>query len=256
MNRHVGSLQWAALGGGALNRQDRLRLIGQVMLTRIGQLPEPVRRQLGFTDSATARVDLEAIRLPDSPAALRASEHCQQLSAPWLFNHCLRTYVWAALLAQVDHIKFDAELLFVASALHDLGLTAEHSCQEAGCACFAVEGARAAQRFATQLGWPAERSERLAEAISLHLNVRVGLGQGAEAHLLHEGAALDVIGARIRQLGPRAIATTLERYPRLDIKSQLAPAIKEQARLRPNSRAEFLVGLGFTRMIRAAPLGD
>lgn len=256
MNRQVGSLHWAAQGGGALRRQDRLRLVGQAMLTRIGQLPERLRRQLGFADAAAARIDLTAIRLPDSPAALRASEHSQLLSAPWLFNHCLRTYVWAALLAQVERIEFDSELLFVACALHDLGLTAAHSCQESGCACFAVEGARAAQRFATQLGWQAERSERLAEAISLHLNVRVGLGQGAEAHLLHEGAALDVIGARIHQLGPHAIATTLERYPRLGFKNGLVPAIKQQAHLRPNSRAAFLLDLGFSRMIRAAPLGE
>lgn len=255
MNRHVGSWHWAAQTNGALRRQDRLCLVGQAMLTRIGQLPERLRRQLGFADAAAARIDLTSIRLPDSSAALRASEHSQQLSAPWLFNHCLRTYVWAAMLAQVDRIKFDSELLFVACALHDLGLTAAHSRQEAGCACFAVEGARAAQRFATQLDWPAERSERLAEAIALHLNVRVGLRQGAEAHLLHEGAALDVIGARIQQLGPQAIASTLERYPRLDIKNELAPAMKQQAHLRPNSRAAFLLGLGFTRMIRAAPLG-
>lgn len=256
MTRHVGSLHWAAQTNGALRRQDRLHLIGQVLLTRLGQLPERVRRQLGFGDGAAARIDLTTIRLPDSPDALRASEHCQQLSAPWLFNHCLRTYVWAVLLAQVDRISFDAELLFVASALHDLGLTATHSCQEPGCVCFAVEGARAAQRFAIQMGWDAERSERLAEAISLHLNVRVGLGQGAETHLLHEGAALDVIGARIRQLGPNAIATTLERYPRLDIKSELVPAIKQQAHQHPKSRAAFLAAQGFTRMIRAAPLGD
>lgn len=256
MNRDVGSWHWAEQGGGALRRQDHLRLVGQAMLTRIGQLPERLRRQLGFADATAARIDLAAIRLPDSPAALRASEHSQLLSAPWLFNHCIRTYVWAALLAQADRIEFDAELLFIACALHDLGLTAAHSCQEPGCACFAVEGARAAQRFATQLGWPAERSERLAEAISLHLNVRVGLGQGAEAHLLHEGAALDVIGARIGQLGPHAIATTLERYPRLGFKNELVPAIKQQAHLRPNSRAAFLLGLGFSRMIRATPLGD
>ena len=256
MNRHVGSLHWATLTGGALRREDRLRLVAQTMLTRLGQLPERLRRQLGFADATATRLDLTAIRLPDSPAALRASEHSQLLSAPWLFNHCQRTYIWAALLAQVERIEFDAELLFIACTLHDLGLTAAHSCQEPGCACFAVEGARAAQRFVTQLGWPAERSERLAEAISLHLNVRVGLGQGAEAHLLHEGAALDVIGVRIHQLGPRAIATTLERYPRLGFKSQLVPAIKQQARLRPNSRAAFLLGLGFSQMIRTTPLEE
>lgn len=253
MNRGVGGAEWAAQGG-ALRRQDRIRLMGQALLARVAMLPERLRLQLGFGDSAAHRIDLEAICLPDSPAALRASEHSQQLSAAWLFNHCVRTYVWGALLAQVDRIQFDQELLFVACALHDLGLTATHSCRESGCECFAVEGARAAQRFVTQLDWEAERSDRLAEAISLHLNVRVGLEQGAEAHLLHEGAALDVIGARIRHVGSKSVVSTLERYPRLGFKDEMVMAMQEQSRIRPRSRAAMLVGLGFNHMIRSAPL--
>lgn len=255
MNTRVGSLPWSAQGG-ALSSPDRMRLIGQAMLTRLAQLPSRLRRQLGLSDGMARRINPDVICLPDSPAALKAHEHSQHLSAPWLFNHCMRTYVWAAMLAQADRIKFDPELLFVASALHDLGLSTAHSCQEAGCACFAVEGARAAHRFAEQLGWEDERRERMAEAIALHLNVRVGMSQGAEAHLLHAGAAMDVIGARIRQLHTDSIATTLERYPRLDFKHEMASAMQQQAHIRPDSRAAFLRGLGFIRMIRAAPLGE
>lgn len=162
----------------------------------------------------------------------------------------------AHLVAQSEQIKFDEELLFVASVLHDLGLTESRKCKEPACACFAVEGARAAEQFAAEIGWENERRERLSEAISLHLNVRVGLHYGPEAHLLHEGAALDVIGARIRELHPASVESVLKQYPRVTFKQEMSAAMKEQARERPHSRAAFLVGLGFVGMIRSAPLED
>ncbi len=255
MNNSVGTKGWAALGG-ALRRQDRVRLTGQALLSQLAALPANLRIRLGFSDVATARIDLGTIRLPDSAAALRASEHARALSQPWLFNHCLRTYVWGAMLGQLDQINFDQELLFVASTLHDLGLTDSHNCKEPSCSCFAVEGARAAHSFVAAIGWENERCDRLAEAISLHLNVRVGLGHGPEAHLLHEGAALDVIGARLRQIGPKAASAVLEQYPRLGFKQHMVVSMKEQARARRGSRAAFLAGLGFVGLIRSAQLED
>jgi hypothetical protein len=255
MTSAVGTRAWA-VSGGSLRKKDRIRLVAQALLVRISLLPQRLRSQLGFGDSAANRIDLSAIRFPDSIASRRASELAESLSTPWLFNHCLRTYVWGAMLAQSEQIKFDEELFFVASALHDLGLTENHKCKESGCACFAVEGARAAEQFVAEIGWEKERRDRLAEAILLHLNVRVGIQYGPEAHLLHEGAALDVIGARIREIHPTSIESVLKQYPRLTFKQEMSAAMKEQARERPHSRAAFLVGLGFIGMIRSARLED
>lgn len=254
MYASVGSAAWAARGG-ALRPQDRMRLLGQLMLSRLGQMPERLQARLGFGHAAHP-LDLAAIRAPDSAAVVRTVALVESLSSPALYNHCLRTYVWGALLAQAGGIAFDEELFFVASLFHDIGLTSAHNCQDSSCACFAVEGARAAEHYAVEFGWEAERRERLAEAISLHLNVRVGLGHGAEAHLLHDGAALDVIGARLGEIDRKSIDSVLARYPRLDIKAELAAGIKAQARQRPHSRAAFLARLGFIGLLRATPLVD
>lgn len=255
MSGTVGTRAWAA-SGGSLRKQDRIRLVAQALFARMSLLPRRLRGQLGFGDSTASCIELSAIRIPDSIAARRASELVESLSAPWLFDHCLRTYVWGAMLAHAGQIKFDEELFFVASALHDLGLVESHKSKEPGCACFAVEGARAAEKFAAGVGWENERRERLGEAITLHLNVRVGLRHGAEAHLLHEGAALDVIGARFGELHPATVEEVLRKYPRAAFKQELSAAMKQQARERPRSRAAFLVGLGFVGMIRSAPLED
>jgi len=64
MKNSVGTRGWAA-SGGALRRQDRVRLAGQALLSRLAALPENLRLHLGFSDVATARIDVGAILLPD-----------------------------------------------------------------------------------------------------------------------------------------------------------------------------------------------
>lgn len=251
MRTIVGTNGWAVLGGGVRPR-DRVRLVGQMLMDQMTLLPRRVRRRLGLSDRRFRHVDPDAVPFPDSAIVLQAVEQARRLSEPWLFNHCMRTYVWGGLLAQMDRIAFDAEMLFVASVLHDLGLTAEHWCRDARCSCFAVEGAQAARRFAVEQGWGPAQVDRLAEAICLHMNVRVSLRHGAEAHLLHAGAALDVVGARIRQLGASVVVAVLERYPLMNFKNQMAGAMQRQADARPTSRAAFLARWGFIDMIRTA----
>ena len=100
------------------------------------------------------------------------------------------------------------------------------------------------------------RQEVVAEAIALHLNVRVSLSHGVEAHLLHEGAALDVVGARCGEVAATTRNEVLGGHPRLEMKSGLVAAFEQQSTMRPRSRAGLLCGLGFISMIRQAPFED
>ena len=202
-------------------------------------------------------VDLDSIRFPDSALGKSAGELLASVSAPWLVNHCLRTFLWAAILGKKGQHRFDEELLFVASALHDLGLTTAGARLSPDRAeCFAVEGAFAAEEFLAKRGLDHRGQEVVAEAISLHLNVRVSLAHGVEAHLLHEGAALDAVGARLEDVAAATRNEVLGAHPRLEMKSSLVRAMKEQASIRPRSRAGFLCGHGFISMIRHAPFED
>lgn len=246
----MGTRQWALTSNGALEKSERRKMLMQIMLKRVGSIPKRVRRSLGLSDPQLARIDIDAIRIPDSAAARSAGTLVASSSEPWMVNHCTRTYLWGAMLAQSHRIKFDEELLYVATSLHDIGLTERHGCSADCAACFAVEGARVAEQFSDRLGWPHERRDRLSEAISLHLNVRVGLAQGHEAHLLHAGASVDIIGARLRELHVDSARDVLARHPRLDFNTEMASKMNNEARDRPHSRAAFLVGLGLAGLIR------
>jgi hypothetical protein len=199
--------------------------------------------------------DLDALSVPDSAACRGAVELVTEVSEPWLANHCLRTHLWAWLLGKSEGRAFDEELLFVSAILHDLGLTAGGSRLTTQAAdCFAVEGAFAAEAFLERAGFgDAGRRRRSAEAIAMHLNVRVPPAAGTEAYLLHEGAALDVVGARIDEIGASTREQALTRHPRLEMKAGLAEAMKAQSRARPGSRAALLCRFGFIPMIRRAP---
>lgn len=246
----VGDLAWARRSGGRLGGNDQLRLLAQVMLARVNLL---LRKQ----ERAPFFVDIESLRIPDSALCASATELLASVSEPWLANHCLRTYLWAAIVGTKERRAFDEELLFVASALHDLGLTDVCSRFRVPSAdCFAVEGALAAEAFLEQQGEESGRRRRVAEAISLHLNARVAPDQGVEAHLLHEGAAMDVIGARVEEVDDRTRSQVLDRHPRFEMKVGFVVAMKQQSQARPRSRAALLCRLGFIPMIRRSPFAS
>jgi hypothetical protein len=245
----VGTLAWAERSGGVLRSGGRLRLVvGGV----VGLIESGWGKAAGL---GLAELDLvRTLEAPQSTVARAANELCAKVSPPSLYNHCLRTYAWAVLLAARDGAPVDREALYVASVLHDLGLCEAYRTPDGG--CFAVHGGREASGFLRRLGWPEARALVVAEAISLHLNTYVGSGFGAEAELLHQGAALDVIGLRFKRVPRAARERVVAAHPRLDMKRELAELMREQAHRSPQSRAAFLCGLGFVDRINAAPFAS
>jgi hypothetical protein len=246
-SNQIGSMAWARLTGGSLRKNERLHLVAQAMLYRLSALPARALRKFGMTASAVTKIDLGRIRVPDTRAAQEALDLCTQASPAFLVNHCVRTYLWGALLAAGAELEYDEELFYVASILHDLGLT-DHA-HDGNCSCFAAQGALAATSFARSQGWPQDRQSALADAICLHLNVRVDPDLGMEAHLVHEGAAMDVVGARIREVHRDTRDAVLAHHPRLGFKTEINDLLRHQANIRPASRMGFLVQMGFSGLI-------
>ncbi len=242
----VGTLDWARRSGGRLSWQERFGQVRAGFVAQLGLLPKPWRRRMPV-DPAVA---LPA-GPPDSEAARGAYAHAEQVSPPWLMGHALRTWLYGELSAACRGIGHDEELLYVICVLHDLGLTETHEGKNGELGCFAVEGAYVAGDFLSACGWPEERATAVAEAVSLHLNITVPMERhGPEAHLLNEGAGLDVVGRRLNEL-PRAQVKEIEsRHPRDGFYDGFADLMAKQARTRPDSRAALMWKLGFKRYMR------
>lgn len=235
-----------------MRARDRLALQAQIARLFLERVPRALRRRLG-TSSEKLRTDLERIQLPDTSTARAAADLCAEASSEAIANHAFRTYLWARLLALRDGVGYDDELLYVASVLHDLGLT-ERFWGRADSQCFSVDGGEVALEFASAQGWPRGRADALAEALVLHLNIQVRDRQGVEARLMQSGTTLDVTGARLGGLARDTAAAVVARHPRLGLKSEFTDWFRREIERRPDGRLAFLdekVGLG--RRMQAAP---
>lgn len=167
--------------------------------------------------------------LPDSPTTRAADALCRDASEPFLANHQLRSYLWAAVLGRARGIEVDHESLFVAAALHDLGLTERYW----GDACFEVNGGEAAARFLIERGWPADRADVVRRAIVLHIEQSIPIELGAVAHVLDLGVTVDVSGGRLDEIDPEVRSTVLAAYPRLDFKRRMTEVLRRDADAHP-----------------------
>jgi predicted HD phosphohydrolase len=190
-------------------------------------------------------------QIPDSRLAGEAAELVRTCEPDFLMNHSFRSYFWSVALAERDHVRFDAELLYVAALLHDLGLVARFDTGR----CFEDDGAEAAAELAAAEGWPSERREALAQAIRLHVAAEIVLADGPEAYLLWHATGLDVTGHRHGELTPRIVEDVVRDYPRVDFKRGFAALIADEAARKPNPScwAVMAVAGGIDERIAAAP---
>ena len=240
----VGSPIWVARTRGSLNVRDQLRFALAAVAREVTALPATVRSR-----RSTGRV-LDAYQTPPDTRLARAMEQAagSALPAP-LLAHSIRTWIWGGMLAEIDRIAYDQELLYVAALLHDLGLAPDHRPgPEVG--CFAVHGADEARALVLGAGASADFGARVADAVAAHFNVSVPHSWGAEAHLLHGGAHVDVVGRRLAEISPETVGRVLHRVPRTGFPDCFTKAMRAEAELRPSSRAGLLWRLGMERAIR------
>ena len=74
-------------------------------------------------DAPLTRV-LAGVSVPDSPLITAVIEHAERLSEPFLFNHAMRSWLFAETIGRVKEIDYDHEVVAIGTILHDIGLTA------------------------------------------------------------------------------------------------------------------------------------
>lgn len=126
-------------------------------------------------------------------------------------------------------MKYDRELVYLASLLHDLGLSEAHTADKR----FEVDGADAASKFLVANDYPKSKIGIVWDAIALHSTAEIPERREPEVALVHFGAHVDVMGLRIDEISPDLIADTLALYPRLGFKKAFTEALAEIARKKP-----------------------
>jgi len=182
-------------------------------------------------------LDLDALLAPPTPAAAAALETLRRWSSPALVNHGIRSWAWARLRADALSLPYDAELLFVAAMLHDLGVTPSFDAHEVA---FESAGGAAAWAFAAGAGWPPERRERVREIIERHMWLSVDPDEDAEGHLLEVATSLDVSGVAPELWDHDVLRAVTVRHPRSGFTDEFAGCIHAQAVRKPTTAAARL----------------
>ncbi len=160
-------------------------------------------------------------KIPDTKLAAEAHDILREYSTDLLYNHSNRVYLFAAEQGRQKGLRFDPELLYVATAFHDMGLLSEYSSKTER---FEVDGANAAKAFLTSHGIPVEAAQTAWEAIALHTTPGVTQYMKPEVSLLFTGVGLDVLGEGLDQFPAELRERIVAEYPREDFKQGIVKA--------------------------------
>jgi hypothetical protein len=188
---------------------------------------------------ATAQT-VAGIRLIDSKLARSATELCRDTSPEYLFNHAMRTYLFGALIGRAKKQTWDPEVLYLACALHDLGLTS----QFAGDMPFELQGAEAAAQFLKKAGMTGPRLTTVWDGIAMH-PYAIADHKPPEIALVAAGAAADVVGADLALVTDRDRADVIRSYPRLRFKNAFVSTCADVVRAHPRGASRsFMRDIG------------
>ncbi|MBX9639578.1 MAG: HD domain-containing protein [Mycobacteriaceae bacterium] len=182
-------------------------------------------------------------------AAIKLAESTE--SAP-IFNHSVRSYLFAELLAAHEGLHpgsdFDSETLFLGCVLHDLG---------------AGTAAAGKERFEIEHGCDRAVVDAVWEAIALHSSFGIAQRRGPICYLVNGAVGID-FGRNADFIDDEAAAVVHARYPRLSMAKSLVDALTAQAQRSPEAALPYTMAgevlrerheAGITRLEQIAALG-
>jgi hypothetical protein len=175
---------------------------------------------------------IAGIKIPDGAIASQATELLREHGSGLLYNHSLRTFLFAALNGRQNSIRYDAELLYVSAMFHDLGLTSHYRSDDKR---FEVDGANAARDFLRGHGVSPRSLQLVWDAIALHTSPGIAEYKEPEVALLNFGAALDVVGRGYDQLSDNDREAIIKQFPRNGLKKNMITTFFDGFKHKPHT---------------------
>ena len=181
------------------------------------------------------------VSVPDSPLIAEAVEYAQRLYEPYLFNHAMRSWLFAAKIGQLKGIDCDLEVVAVGTILHDIGLSAGVS----GSHRFEVNGAAAALSFVNERGFSNRRAQLLWDLVALNSTPSIALHKEAEVSLGTMGIGLDYGGFGFELIPSTEMNEILNAFPRLKMKDKFTETCCRLVAAKPETTSDnFLRDFG------------
>ena len=183
------------------------------------------------------RREIAGVTVPDSALVTRAMEEARVLSEPYLFNHAVRSWLFAVQLAELQRVSYDEEVVAVASLLHDVGLTKEYQSKRR----FEVEGADAARALVRTGGMDDRRAQLIWYCVALNATLSISPYAEPEVGICTAGAGADFAGLLYERIPTASAGRILAAFPRLQMKRRLKECLCGMAQARPETTYENFV---------------
>jgi hypothetical protein len=184
---------------------------------------------------------IAGVSVPDSLLIGDALEYAHKLYEPYLFNHAMRSWLFAAKIGQSKGIDCDLEVVAVGTILHDIGLSAAVS----GSNRFEVNGAAAVLSFVKERGLSNRRAQLLWDLIALNSTPSIALHKEAEVALGTMGIGLDYGGFGFELIPSADMTEILSAFPRLQMKEKFAETCCHLVAAKPETSSDnFLRDFG------------
>ena len=188
---------------------------------------------------------IAGIAVPDTALAREATRIAQAALPPEIFNHSLRTFLFAQLVAKAKTIDHDVEIVYVASILHDTGMSPAHMSDTRP---FEVDGAFVARDLLGKHGVSAARMDAAWDAVALHDNGAIAAHKQAEVRLVSAGVSAD-FGAFLELMTREQIVAVLGAAPRTTFVDVFLDASAVVAKKKPGACAHsFVADVGYKRV--------
>jgi hypothetical protein len=171
------------------------------------------------------------VSVPAGPLVMAAIDYAKRLSEPYLFNHAMRSWLFAELIGRAKGLIFDHEVVAVGTILHDIGLTAGVS----GSNRFEVNGANAARAFIADRRLSDRRAQLIWDLVALNSTPSLALHKEPEIAVGTMGIGLDYGGFGSDALHADDMARVIAAFPRLKMKESFAAACCRVAIERPET---------------------
>jgi hypothetical protein len=177
---------------------------------------------------------------PETTLAIAAHRLVSASCPAHVVAHCERSYRFAALLARVDSIDVDAEVLYLGVILHDLGLAPRFQSD----ARFDVGGANAARDWLLEAGMEVRRAEMVWDIVALHASSAIAQHKSPETAVANSGISIDVRGAGVARLPADAVRRVLDDFPRVGFPEAFHRTLIDEVRRSPDTvRLSWMEGM-------------
>jgi hypothetical protein len=184
---------------------------------------------------------IAGVSVPETPLITAVIAYAQRLSEPYLFNHAMRSWLFAETIGHAKGLDFDHEVVAIGTVLHDIGLTAGVS----GPNRFEVNGADAAVSFVKDGGLSERRVQLIWDLIALNSTPSLALHKEPEVAVGTMGIGLDYGGFGFEALPKSDLERILDAFPRLKMKQKFAEACCRMVTAKPEtSQDNFLRDFG------------